>query len=112
MKKRLAITLIAVLVLTLAACGGGGSGGSDSLSGTYVFESGDGSGIKLVFSRDGTLITTFVWPDGEEHALEGGYELQGDGVMLITDPDGDASESEYSLDGRALTIDGITYTKK
>jgi len=75
-------------------------------NGVYVHGSAAG-GIKLTFSGN-TLITTFM-QDGDEYPFEGTYEIKGDGVILITDPDGDTSESEYSLNGPILTIDGMDY---
>ena len=73
----------------------------------YVHGSAAG-GIKLTFSGTNTFITTFM-QDGDEYPFEGTYEIKEGGVIIITNPDGETSDSEYSLNGPILTIDGMDY---
>ena len=68
-------------------------------------------GIKLTFSGTNTLITTFM-QDGAEYPFEGTYEIKEGGIIVMTNPDGDVSEHDYSLNGDVLTIDGMDYIRE
>jgi len=97
MKKLLAVLLGLALVITMAACGGG-----SALRGTYT----DASGMVSQSFSGGKLTTNMGgW------IVESTYELK-DGVMVITDADGEVTQAPYSLDGKTLTIDGVEYYKK
>ena len=104
MKKLLAISLIGVILL-LAGCGGGAGGG---LSGTYVDESGT-----MSFTFSGNKVAM----DFDGYEINGKFEAKG-GILKIFDVEDEedaaliTGETEYTLAGNVLTIDGVEFTKK
>ncbi len=111
MKKFLAILMVLMMVLSLAACDGGKGKEEETLTlvGQWEYESG---GYTYTFNEDGTGTYSF---GGTEMKFT--YEDKGNAFSLLYDGNTDATDYEYVIEGKTLTVTDsfgspVVYTRK
>lgn len=112
MKKRIAILLVVLMMLTLIACGGKcGNSAEASIVGTWELVDGEGDAKETVammmsmgmtmsftFNADGTGSMTYVF-SGDSASESFDYTLENGQIVI------DGAGADYTLDGDRLTIE-------
>ncbi|MCL2186995.1 MAG: hypothetical protein FWB86_14275 [Treponema sp.] len=99
------IALVAIMGFAVVACSGkngGGSGSGGIPNGTYSTEGGE---MSLVFKGN-----TITWMAGTQAFAESTYEIK-DGKIYYKD-NGRDTWTDYKLEGKNLTFDGTSLTRK
>ncbi|MBQ4569053.1 MAG: hypothetical protein IJA62_03170 [Ruminococcus sp.] len=109
MKKAFALIMVLVMVLSLAACGGKTEEEALTLVGQWEYE---GGGYVYTFNEDGTGTYSFAGTD-----MKFTYEDKGTSFSLLYDGNTDATDFEYVIDGKTLTVtdsfgEPVVYNRK